>query len=222
MIIAADPLKIEDDLILNPWQGKDLSAFLRYCCPECKFYDDDLQLFSEHAIQNHTNATVFFSEEIDNELKTDIKIEYLEEDNCFLETSNIDEAKDLNCIEKLNKKRTTKKVQKSTIKEQVLCEICPILDVTTSSLKLINSHRNKNHKNGKQFCCPHCDTTVSDWGKLVRHVSSNHQEHYEKKYFCNTCDKGFLFFISLYKSQKVCSYREGEDTYLSNLWKSLR
>merc|ERR1719362_2423958 len=35
MEIAADPLKIEDDLILNPWQGKDLSAFLKYCCPEC-------------------------------------------------------------------------------------------------------------------------------------------------------------------------------------------
>ena len=211
MEIAADPLRIEDDLILNPWQGKDLSAFLKYCCPECEFYNDDLELFSEHAFQNHINANVLFSEEFDNELKTDIKIEYVE-DNCFLETSNIDEKKDLDCIEKLNKKRSTKEVQKSTIKEQVLCEICPILDVTTSSLKLINSHRNKNHKNGKQFCCPHCDTTVSDWGKLVRHVSSNHQEHYEKKFFCNTCDKGFLF-SSLYTNHKKFAHIEKEKTH---------
>ena len=31
MEIVADPLKIEDGLIINPWAGKDISAFLKYC-----------------------------------------------------------------------------------------------------------------------------------------------------------------------------------------------
>ena len=30
-------LKIEDGLAVNPWAGKDVSAFLKYCCPECEF-----------------------------------------------------------------------------------------------------------------------------------------------------------------------------------------
>ena len=197
MEIVEDPLKIGDDLILNPWQGKDLSSFLKYCCPECEFNNDNIQSFSNHTFQNHSNATTLFSEEISNELKTDIKIEYLEDHH-----SNVNENKDSNCVEKPKKKSSIKQKQESTIKEQVLCEICPILKITTSSLKLLNSHRNKNHKNGKQFCCPHCDKTDSDWRKLVRHVSSNHQEHYENKFFCNICDKGFLF-SSLYTSYLV-------------------
>ena len=211
MEIVEDPLKIGDDLVLNPWQGKDLSSFLKYCCPECEFNNDNLQSFSDHAFQNHSNATTLFSEEIGNELKTDIKIEYLEDHH-----SNVNENKDSDCIEKPKKKSSMKHKQESTIKEQVLCEICPILKITTSSLKLLNSHRNKNHKNGKQFCCPHCDKTDSDWRKLVRHVSSNHQEHYENKFFCNICDKGFLF-SSLYTNHKKFAHMEKEKIYICQI-----
>ena len=53
MEIDSDPLKnlkTEDGLISNPWTGKDISAFLKYCCPECEFNDLDSQVFTEHKI----------------------------------------------------------------------------------------------------------------------------------------------------------------------------
>jgi hypothetical protein len=203
MEIVADPLKIEDGLIINPWAGKDISAFLKYCCPECQFNNLDLQLFTNHALENHTNATALFADEIGNELGIDIKIEELE-DNYFFETSNVDENKDLDCVKKPNKNSSIKQKQESIIQEQTLCEICPILDLTTSSLEL-KSHRNKNHKNGQQFFCPHCDKKDNTWSKILKHISSNHKEHYKKKFFCDICDESFIF-SNICTNHKKCAH----------------
>ena len=78
-------LKMEDGLALNPWAGKDVSAFLKYCCPECEFNNNDLQLFSEHAFENHTNAASLFSDQGNSqELRlTRIKVEEFEDSNDF-------------------------------------------------------------------------------------------------------------------------------------------
>ena len=78
-------LKIEDGLALNPWEGKDVFAFLKYCCPECEFNNNDLQLFTEHAFENHTNAETLFSDQGNGqELRsTDIKVEEFEDSNDF-------------------------------------------------------------------------------------------------------------------------------------------
>ena len=169
-------------------------------------------LFSQHAFENHTNAAALFSKDVGNELRTDLKIEPLEE-NYFLEISNAKENTDIDSTEKTIKKCKIKTKQESTIKEQVLGEICPILDVKTSSLKSINSHRTKNDKKGKQFCCPYCDKKDIHWITLLRHVSLNHQEHYEKKFFCNICDKGFLF-SSLYTKHKNVAHAEKEKIHI--------
>ena len=50
----------------NPWQVSDASRFLRYCCPECDFRNEDLQEFSEHALENHIFANTLFGPEKDN------------------------------------------------------------------------------------------------------------------------------------------------------------
>ena len=85
------------------------------------------------------------------------------------------------------------KPKQESVREQVICEICPILDLTTSASKL-RSHRVKKHKNGEQFDCPHCDKKFDrNWNNLLRHISSNHPEHYEKKFFCQICDDYFIF-----------------------------
>ena len=218
MVIGKDPLKIvkvEDCITSNPWAGKDFSAFIKYCCPECEFNNDDLQLFSQHAFENYTNAIALFSKDVANEVRTDVKIEPLE-DNYFLEISDAKENLDIDSTEKPIKKSKIKTKQESTIKEQVLCEICPVLDVKTSSLKSIKSHRTKNHKKGKQFCCPYCDTKDIFWLTLLRHVSLNHQEHYEKKFFCNICDKGFLF-SSLYTKHKNIAHLEKEKIHICDI-----
>jgi hypothetical protein len=193
MEIDSDPLKnlkIEDGLISNPWAGNDISAFLKYCCPECEFNNLDSQIFTEHALENHINAAALFSEQIGDEYEPDVKIEL--EDEQLVDISNANEISDLDIdpIKKPRRKKgPVKQKQESIVQEQVLCEVCPILDLTTSALK-IRSHKHKNHKSGKQFCCPHCEYTsplLHKWSKMLTHISSNHQDHYEDKFFCDIC-----------------------------------
>ena len=47
--------------IVNPWSVSDASVFLKYCCPECEFTDQNLSEFSEHAVQNHVLANTLFN-----------------------------------------------------------------------------------------------------------------------------------------------------------------
>ena len=93
------------------------------------------------------------------------------------------EKKDVNCIETPKKKRSFPK-QNPLVEEQMLCQICPILELTTSARKL-RAHRKPNHKKGNKYYCPHCDHLENKWSTLLRHVSTNHQEHYEENFFSN-------------------------------------
>ena len=52
----------------------------------------------------------------------------------------------------------------------------------------------------KHYCCPHCDWRIklSHWiGALKYHIDTNHPEAGEKKYFCNKCEKGFMYKTSI-------------------------
>ena len=46
-------VKIEDSFSNNPWCVDDATAFLKFCCPECDYQIPDLQMFSDHAVDNH-------------------------------------------------------------------------------------------------------------------------------------------------------------------------
>ena len=85
IVCNVDPLFLEPFDDSNPWMVDNVATFLKYCCPECDFKENDLQLFSDHAVQNHENAYALFddvapdicaeSEEIDtkNYIKDDFK-----------------------------------------------------------------------------------------------------------------------------------------------------
>ena len=55
-----DPLKMEISES-NPWINGDPSTFLKYCCPECDYINSELQDFTNHAIENHVNASAMFN-----------------------------------------------------------------------------------------------------------------------------------------------------------------
>ena len=72
----------------NPWSVPNVSEFLKYCCPECEYSDQNLDDFSEHAIENHLMSVTLFDipknhkkskilseETATNGTITDIKIE---------------------------------------------------------------------------------------------------------------------------------------------------
>ena len=54
---AIDSLQIS-----NPWKVNEVSAFLKYCCPECAYNDSELNVFIEHAFENHEDSAVLFTE----------------------------------------------------------------------------------------------------------------------------------------------------------------
>ena len=58
-ICAKEPT-VEYDFEMNPWSVEDASAFLKYCCPECDYQILNLQMFSEHALENHSKSVALF------------------------------------------------------------------------------------------------------------------------------------------------------------------
>ena len=50
----------------NPWCVDDVSAFLKFCCPECNYHIPDIQMFSDHAAENHINSRALFGNENTN------------------------------------------------------------------------------------------------------------------------------------------------------------
>ena len=54
---AIDSLQIS-----NPWKVNEVSAFLKYCCPECAYNDSELNVFIEHALESHEDSSVLFTE----------------------------------------------------------------------------------------------------------------------------------------------------------------
>ena len=46
----------------NPWSVEDVSIFLKYHCPECDYFDGNLEMFSDHALENHIKSMVLFEE----------------------------------------------------------------------------------------------------------------------------------------------------------------
>ena len=76
----------------------------------------------------------------------------------------------------------------------MICEICPVLDLTTSAAE-VKAHRHEVHKKGSYFCCPHCEKQVKtgNWAGILFHISGNHQDLYKKNISCEICDKTFIF-----------------------------
>ena len=78
--IAVDPLQQNS----NPWKVNEVSTFLKYCCPECAYNDSELNMFIEHALENHEDSEILFKEKSyfkepkENAQTIEIKEEWLE------------------------------------------------------------------------------------------------------------------------------------------------
>ena len=59
--IAVDPLQQNS----NPWKVNEVSTFLKYCCPECAYNDSELNMFIEHALGNHEDSSILFTDKSD-------------------------------------------------------------------------------------------------------------------------------------------------------------
>mgnify|MGYP001348497107 CR=1 FL=1 len=107
METLSNSLKLQNfEKIKNPWMVDNASVFLKYCCPECEFSDQDLQVFSDHAIENHKDAFALFPIEhliVDTKDAIPLKLQEGCESCSFVEcVCNANSQNDnLNKIEKL-------------------------------------------------------------------------------------------------------------------------
>lgn len=71
--------------------------------------------------------------------------------------------------------------------------------------------------NYKMYLCPHCDVKLKMTTKVYIHIDAKHPDSSEKKFFCEHCDKGFIYDVSLKNHQlrkhavekhKKCPYCE--------------
>ena len=82
----------------------------------------------------------------------------------------------------------------------VSCELCSI---EFTSKKLLKSHYEENHEIDGQKVCLYCDYFAKDLASLKIHIDNKHQEHSKSKYFCDLCQRGFIFDTSLKKHQDL-------------------
>ena len=52
----------KEEYELNPWSVDSVSELLKYCCPECNYNEKNLQLFSNHALENHEKASILIND----------------------------------------------------------------------------------------------------------------------------------------------------------------
>ena len=88
---------------------------------------------------------------------------------------------------------------------------CDICQIECSSQKLLKSHNFKCHGilQNKENLCPICDHKALNFSNLKLHIDQEHQEQFEKKYFCDDCSEGFIFEDS-YKKHSHPTYESCE------------
>ena len=178
-------IKLENGFENNPWSVEDASVFLKYCCPECDYQILNIQLFSDHALKNHTKAVALFGNG-ENIEEIFIKQEYLEiESKVYDEEMQTDDfpfypeseqdQKPIGINKKLKSKKTSQKQKKALI-----CKIC---SKKISCLSNFNKHMLRMHKDSIENIeiCDLCFVECSSKQILRKHRIKN---HLSGKYSC--------------------------------------
>ena len=146
-------VKTEEYFESNPWSVEDASVFLKYCCPECDYQIIDFQLFSDHALENHSKSSALFGES--NNVDIVVKEEPIEfDDNANVYTDPKEETVDYSVSKTSqdleNSQKAAKKSLKSTIdvkrKKTIKKFYCNICAKSYSSYNSLNTHNFKYHK----------------------------------------------------------------------------
>ena len=211
----------------NPWSVENASVFLKYCCPECEYSHQSLNIFSVHALENHKKAQILFEKNAKNEdstlitIKPDLDVIYIKEefhdgneymDNEDLPNENFSNEGSHNETIKIKSKRIklVKKVKDTKkseeIDKKVKCQIC-FLEFSNKSV--MKSHTKEIHLAGRFKKCPYCDykTSQKSWTVLKEHIDAKHPPNSnERNYICEECRKNFRYLYSF--NQHKLSHNE--------------
>jgi len=213
-------MKFDED---NPWSVGNASVFLKYCCPECEYSHQSLNIFSNHALENHNKAQLLFAKKVKNEDSTSITIkpdldtiyikeefhdgeEYLDNENLSNEDLPNESLHNETIKAKSKRIKLVKKVKdpkkNENIDKKVKCQIC-FLEFSNKSV--MKSHTKEIHLAGKLKKCSYCDykTSQKSWTVLKEHIDAKHPPNsIERNYICEQCSKNFKYLYS-YNQHKL-------------------
>ena len=208
----------------NPWSVGNASVFLKYCCPECEYSHQSLNIFSNHALDNHNKAQILFDKNAKNEDSTSITIKpdldtiYIKEEfhdgeeyigNDILPNEDLPNENLHNETIKTKSKRIklVKKVKEPKKSEKkIKCQLC-FLEFSNKSL--MKSHTKEIHMAGKSKKCSYCEykTSQKSWTVLKEHIDAKHPpDSIDRNYFCEQCSKNFKYLYSF--NQHKLSHNE--------------
>ena len=87
--------------------------------------------------------------------------------------------------------------------QEMTCELCLI---ELKDGKMLKSHMQEQHMAEGLYCCSHCDKKCKQFIGLKYHIDIKHPESSEKKFFCNQCNKGFIYnsSVGFHMSKNTC------------------
>ena len=125
-----------------------------------------------------------------------------------LQKFHADESLELLTKIKQDNERTHSTTENNLKKQIHRCKICIF---ESSDLNLVQKHIEKEQHHGnlekQEVLCPYCEHKGPSLHKVKIHIDSKHQEHGEKNYFCDECNKGFIFESS-YKEHRHIRIRK--------------
>ena len=191
----------------NPWAVGDASAFLKYCCPECDYQILNLQMFSEHALENHSKSVALFgpvhtgnvhsfgkisTPDIEEE-KMELKRETLDNDDEVVDNDNEnynhmeDTYEDGNELDTIENQPETKVEPMEPLDTPNQCSYC---DFSSSSVINIIKHHSELHEDESPpfFKCYYCEFYHKKKRAVQEHSRTIHGKHFIP-YKCKTCGK---------------------------------
>ena len=179
-IKGLDPVKLEVTMDAdpnNPWSVEDASAFLKYCCPECDYQILNLQMFSDHALENHAKSVTLFGDQVQYKTE-DIENDFIDnvdtfEDHQEMDTSEILPMTKVESVEPLD-----------------LPNQCNFCDFSSTLVPIIIQHHNELHEDESPpfFKCNHCEFYHKKKRTVQDHSRKVHNKHFIP-YKCKTCGK---------------------------------
>jgi len=176
-----DPLKLEvtmEEHINNPWTVGDASAFLKYCCPECDYQILNLQMFTDHALENHSKAVALFGH-VSNVGKIELKKE--RQEDVDVGTNDTMEIGDM------GDEIATKDEIIDPFNSPNLCSFCDFS--STSIIDILQHHRDLHeYEIPPFFKCNDCDFFHRKKKIVKDHCLERHGKTFVP-YKCKTCSQ---------------------------------
>ena len=221
-------VKVESDL-LDPQEyvSTELETGTpnQICCEICVLDFPNLEILDMHNSEKHEDAEGMKQCHLcDNKLKTfnglkahiDSKHSDHGEKKYFCK--KCDESFIFQSSLRIHKGKHKIKQEKG--KQKQVTKRCEICVHEFSTYKLLTAHNRQKHESGR---CHHCNHKTGSLSNLKIHIDTNHPEHGEKKFFCEQCDKGFIFNTTLsqhktwkHRGNKVCEIC-GKELSVGNL-----